>query len=40
MQVLSDLQSEMRDSIRRKEKEDKKMTATYKLNQLKAKYID
>ncbi len=39
-QVLNALPGVMRDSIRRKEKEDKKMTATYKLNQLKAKYID
>ena len=39
-QVLNALPGVMRDSIRRKEKEDKKITATYKLNQLKAKYID
>ena len=39
-QVLNALPSIMRDSIRRKEKEDGKMTATYKLNQLKAKYLE
>ncbi|MGI9555899.1 MAG: hypothetical protein ACR2M9_03480, partial [Cyanophyceae cyanobacterium] len=39
-QVLNALPGVMRDSIRRKEKEDGKITATYKLNQLKAKYIE
>lgn len=39
-QVLNALPSIMRDSIKRKEKEDGKMTAVYKLNQLKAKYLE
>ncbi len=39
-QVLNALPGVMRDSIRRKEKEDGKITATYKLNQLKAKYLE
>ena len=40
LQVLNALPGIMRDSIRRKEKEDKKITAIYKLNQLKAKYVE